>query len=251
MNSGRPTRRVTAGRAAAIVLAACCAACQAAGGGAQEFPKVEALRGEMIQTQLRSRGIRSPRVLEAMGRVPRHRFVPDPFQVDAYGDHPLPIGHGQTISQPFIVAYMTELIEPQPSDRVLEVGAGSGYQAAVLAELAGEVYSVEIVPELAERATRTLTELGYTNVHIRQGDGYVGWPEAAPFQKIILTAAPPDVPQALIDQLADGGVLIAPVGPADGIQVMTIVRKTGEGVVTEQTIGVRFVPMVPGDTERR
>jgi protein-L-isoaspartate(D-aspartate) O-methyltransferase len=176
--------------------------------------------------------------------VPRHLFVPPAQQRDAYDDHPLPIGFGQTISQPYIVAFMTEALALRPTDTVLEIGTGSGYQAAILGELAGEVYTIEIVPELATRAERTLTALGYANVHVRAGDGYRGWPEHAPFTKIILTAAPEAVPQALVEQLAVGGTMVLPVGPAGGSQELRILTKTPGGVTTERSLPVRFVPMV-------
>jgi protein-L-isoaspartate(D-aspartate) O-methyltransferase len=200
----------------------------------------------MVEEQIQRRGVTNERVLDAMRRVPRHEFVPDPFRAGAYQDHPLPIGHDQTISQPYIVAYMTELVDPQPTDRVLEIGTGSGYQSAVIAELAAEVYSIEIVDALAARARDTLTRLGYRNVQVRSGDGYGGWPEAAPFNKVIVTAAPPGLPQALVDQLAVGGTLVVPVGTQGSGQMMTVVRKTAEGVTSTQTIPVRFVPMVKG-----
>lgn len=200
----------------------------------------------MVEEQIQRRGVTNERVLDAMRRVPRHAFVPDPFGAAAYQDQPLPIGHDQTISQPYIVAYMTELVDPQPTDRVLEIGTGSGYQSAVMAELAAEVYSIEIVDALAARARDTLTRLGYRNVHVRSGDGYDGWPEAAPFNKVIVTAAPPGLPQALVDQLAVGGTLVVPVGSQGSGQMMTVVRKTAEGVTSTQTIPVRFVPMVKG-----
>jgi protein-L-isoaspartate(D-aspartate) O-methyltransferase len=196
----------------------------------------------MVETQIRARGITNEAVLAAMRAVPRGRFVPEDVRSSAFDDTPLPIGYGQTISQPFIVAYMTEAIEPVRSNRVLEIGTGSGYQAAVLAEIGCEVFSIEIVPELAERARATLSELGYTRVHVRRGDGYLGWPDQAPFDKIIVTAAPPEMPQALIDQLAVGGILIAPVGR--DFQTMTIVRKTPAGTTKTETIPVRFVPMI-------
>jgi protein-L-isoaspartate(D-aspartate) O-methyltransferase len=199
-------------------------------------------RTTMIDSQLRSRAITHPGVLDAMARVPRHRFVDPRLEDRAYADMALPIGEGQTISQPFIVAYMTQAIEPSATDRVLEIGTGSGYQAAVLAELVREVYTIEIVPPLARQAAALLQELGYTNIHTREGDGYAGWPEAAPFDKIVVTAAPDTMPQALVDQLAVGGILVAPVGR--GAQVMTILRKTPGGLVTHETIDVRFVPMV-------
>lgn len=198
----------------------------------------------MVDEQLRIRGIRDARVLDAMTRVPRHRFVPADQQHAAYGDHPLPIGFGQTISQPYIVAFMTEALDVRPTDVVLEIGTGSGYQAAILGELAKEVYSVEIVAELGERARQTLDALGYRNVHVRVGDGYQGWPEHAPFSRIILTAAPEEVPAALVDQLAVGGRMVLPVGPAGGDQELRIVTRTTDGVTTSPSLPVRFVPMV-------
>ena len=200
----------------------------------------------MVETQIRARGITHEGVLEAMRRVPRHRFVPDDQRSYAYEDTPLPIGSGQTISQPYIVGYMTAALEPAKTDRVLEIGTGSGYQAAVLAELVGEVYTIEIVPVLARQAALVLKDLGYTNVHTREGDGYRGWPDAAPFTKIIVTAAPEQVPQALVDQLAVGGMMVVPVGRGD--QMMTLIRKTTEGVVRRETIPVRFVPMIKKTT---
>ena len=201
-------------------------------------------RARMVDSQMRARGIKNVAVLDAMGRVAREHFVPPDLQSRAYEDGPLPIGDGQTISQPYIVAYMTEALDPQKTDRVLEIGTGSGYQAAVLAELVAEVYTIEIVPALSERARSVLTGLGYTNIRTRQGDGYAGWPESAPFDKIIVTAAPPEVPQALVDQLAVGGLMVVPVGRQNEIQMMTIIRKTGDGVVRRETIPVRFVPMI-------
>ena len=195
----------------------------------------------MIDEQLKGRDIRDAKVLEAMRRVPRHRFVPDSVREDAYSDHPLPIGHGQTISQPYIVAFMTEALDLKPTDRVLEIGTGSGYQAAVLAELAREVYTIEIVEPLAKSAAETLSALGYKNVHTRTGNGYLGWPEAAPFDKIMVTAAPDEVPPALVEQLAPGGLIAIPVGAI--IQELQIMRRTPEGLVTLKTLPVRFVPM--------
>lgn len=198
----------------------------------------------MVDEQLRVRGIRDARVLEAMARVPRHRFVPADQQHAAYGDHPLPIGFGQTISQPYIVAFMTEALDVRPTDVVLEIGTGSGYQAAILAELAREVYTVEIVAELGARATDTLAALGYRNVHVRVGDGYRGWPEHAPFSRIMLTAAPEEVPAALVEQLAVGGRMVLPVGPTGGDQELRILIRTAAGVTTQTSLPVRFVPMV-------
>ncbi len=202
-------------------------------------------RARMVASQLRGRDITNPAVLEAMGRVPRHRFVPAGLESQAYDDNPLPIGDGQTISQPYIVAYMTQVLEPAKTDRVLEIGTGSGYQAAVLAGLVKEVYTIEIVPSLGARAAALLTSLGYTNVHTRVGNGYAGWPDAAPFDKIIVTAAPEEIPAALVDQLAIGGVMAVPVGR--DFQLMTVLRKTAEGLLKQETMAVRFVPMIKKD----
>ena len=199
-------------------------------------------RARMVEDQLRARGIRDRAVLAAMGRVPRHRFVPEQVRHLAYADGALPIGFEQTISQPYIVAYMTEAAEVSRGEKVLEIGTGSGYQAAVLAELTREVYSVEIVPQLAVRAESTLRALGYRNVHTRTGDGYAGWKEHAPYHAILVTAAPDNVPQALVEQLAVGGRMVIPVGT--GQQEMRVIRKTNAGVVEETTIPVMFVPLV-------
>ncbi|MBI3050343.1 MAG: protein-L-isoaspartate(D-aspartate) O-methyltransferase [Acidobacteria bacterium] len=201
-------------------------------------------RDRMVADQIQRRGVANPRVLEAMRTVPRHRFVPATLQHLAYTDRPLPIGHGQTISQPFIVAYMSEALGVEPAHKVLEIGTGSGYQAAVLAHLARVVYTIEIVPELARRAAATLKELGYTSVHVREGDGYAGWPEQAPFDRIMVTAAPDRIPQPLIDQLRAGGRMVIPVGAAE--QWLTVVEKTATGVVQRRTIPVRFVPFTRG-----
>ena len=201
-----------------------------------------AARARMVDTQLRSRDIRNPAVLDALRRVSRHECVPETLRARAYDDGPLPIGDGQTISQPYIVAYMTQAIEPDKTDRVLEIGTGSGYQAAVLAELVSEVYTIEIVPTLAAQSAALLKRLGYTNIRTREGNGYAGWPDAAPFYKIIVTAAPESIPSALVDQLKVGGILVVPVGR--GFQMMTMVRKTDTGTVTKETMEVRFVPMI-------
>jgi len=223
-----------------MVVSALCHADQARGDSQDR--SIEARR--MVAEQLRARRIGDERVLAAMEKVPRHHFVPESEQAAAYRDSPLPIGHGQTISQPYIVAFMTEALRLTPEDIVLEIGTGSGYQAAVLGELAREVYTIELVPELAASATRTLASEGYRNVHVRAGDGYLGWPERAPFSKIIVTAAPEAVPGALVDQLAVGGTLILPVGPQHGAQELRILTKTANGVTTERSLAVRFVPMV-------
>jgi protein-L-isoaspartate(D-aspartate) O-methyltransferase len=186
----------------------------------------------------------SPRVRKAIEQVPRHRFVPETLRDAAYANRPLPIGEGQTISQPFIVALMTELLDPQPTDRVLEVGTGSGYQAAVLAECVAQVYTIEIVPTLGARAAAVLRDLGYRNVHARVGDGYQGWPEEAPFDGIVVTAAPDQVPQPLIEQLARGGRLVIPVGPREPNQELLLITKDASGqAVTTKKLEVRFVPL--------
>lgn len=205
-------------------------------------------RGRMVEEQLRARDIRSPRVQEAMRRVPRHLFVPESVRLEAYGDHPLPIGHDQTISQPYIVAFMTQALELEPSHRVLEIGTGSGYQAAVLAELAQTVYTIEIVAPLAERARQILTTLGYRNIDVRTGNGYLGWPEHAPFDRIIVTAAPDAVPPALTAQLKVGGLMAIPVGTTS--QELRILRRTTSGLDTLKTLPVRFVPMVGKPRDR-
>jgi len=188
-----------------------------------------------------------PRVAAAIGKVPRERFVPAPYADRADETRPLPIGHGKTISQPFVVALMTERAEPKPTDRVLEIGTGSGYQAAVLAELVARVYTIEIVRPLGERAAEVLQALGYANVEARIGDGYLGWPEAAPFDAIVVTAAPDHMPQPLVDQLAAGGRLIAPIGSRHGIQRLQLLRKDAQGrAVTRSVLDVRFVPLTRG-----
>jgi protein-L-isoaspartate(D-aspartate) O-methyltransferase len=201
-------------------------------------------RQRMVAEQLvpPGRDITNARLLSVMGRVPRHEFVPERLRPEAYTDHPLPIGHDQTISQPYIVAYMTERLEPKPSDRVLEIGTGSGYQAAVLAELVAEVYTIEIVRELAQRATSDLKRLGYTNVHVRAGDGYQGWPEAAPFDLIIATCAPEQIPRPLTEQLKEGGRMIIPVGPSRN-QDLVLLRKQGGRLEQRAVLPVSFVPM--------
>ena len=209
----------------------------------------QASRARMVETQIAARGVRDPRVLEAMRKVPRHLFV-DPSQREhAYEDHPLPIAANQTISQPYIVALMTELLALEPRARVLEIGTGSGYQSAVLGELAAEVYSIEIVPDLARAAGEKLRELGYTNVTVREGDGYRGWPEHAPFDGIIVTAAPERIPQPLIEQLATGGRMVIPVGGF--FQELKVFTKGADGRITEKDVlPVRFVPMT-GEAEQQ
>jgi protein-L-isoaspartate(D-aspartate) O-methyltransferase len=214
--------------------------------GRDRDPWAEA-RERMVREQIEARGIRNPDVLRVMRETPRHLFIPEPMRSAAYEDHPVPIGYGQTISQPYIVALMTELLEPHKDARVLEIGTGSGYQAAVLAPLVRHVYTIEIVRELAESAAALLKKLGYHNVTVRWGDGYLGWPEEAPFDRIILTAAPPDVPKALLDQLKPGGKLVAPVGSSVFGQDLIVVEKTRDGKIRRRSvIPVMFVPMVKG-----
>jgi protein-L-isoaspartate(D-aspartate) O-methyltransferase len=213
-----------------------------AGGAPDQGTPRAALPGEaMVAQQIEARGVKQPEVLDAMRRVPRDRFVPPDMRQHAYTDSPLPIGEGQTISQPYIVAVMTELLAPRSDMKVLEVGTGSGYQAAVLAEIVKDVYTIEILPGLARRAAGILAELGYENVHARIGDGYDGWPEHAPFDAIIVTAAPPSIPQPLLDQLAVGGRLVIPVG--EGYQELEVVTRTPDGFERRKVLPVRFVPM--------
>ena len=206
------------------------------------------LRDEMVRTQIASRGVRDPRVLEAMRTVPRHLFVPEEVRDEAYDDSPQPIGEGQTISQPYIVGLMSELLQLSPGDRVLEIGTGSGYQAAVLATMGCEVYSIEIRPELARTAEQRLRELHLDSVHVRTGDGYGGWPSAAPFAGIIVTAAPERVPEPLLDQLAAGGHMVIPVGAF--YQHLKVITRTADGFKERDVIPVRFVPMT-GKAEGR
>lgn len=214
---------------------------------AQATPEERRLR--MVREQLTSeapfrRAVSDSAVLAAMRAVPRHRFVPPALREAAYRDRPLPIGHGQTISQPWIVARMTELVRPEPGDTVLEVGTGSGYQAAVLAEIVDHVFTIEIVGELARSARRTLRELGYRNVTVRHGDGYRGWPAHAPFDAIVVTAAPEEIPQPLIEQLARGGRMVIPVGPQGRGQALTVLRRRSDGSIERRVVSaVRFVPM--------
>ena len=197
----------------------------------------------MVEQQLKPRGIKDERVLAAMAKVPREKFIPADAQADAYEDAPLPIGYDQTISQPYIVAFMTEQTRPRSSDRVLEIGSGSGYQAAILAELVADVYTIEIVESLAKTAEATLQRLGYKNVHIKFGDGYKGWPEEAPFDAIIVTCAPENVPQPLVDQLQNGGRMIIPVGERFAQQLYLLEKNDGQ-LKESVTLPVRFVPML-------
>jgi protein-L-isoaspartate(D-aspartate) O-methyltransferase len=205
--------------------------------------RFSAARRDMVETQIRRRGVADERVLTAMRKVPRHRFVPEALCAQAYDDHPLPIGEDQTISQPYIVALMTEILELKATDRVLEIGTGSGYQAAVLAELAAQVYSIDRVASLADSAQRLLAALGYKNIHIRVGDGTLGWPEQAPFDAIMVTAGAPKIPRPLTEQLALGGRLVIPVGDRWS-QTLTLARQTKDGLKFEYHGGCRFVRLI-------
>ena len=211
---------------------------------AQDDSSYDAAREAMVREQIAGRGIRDRRVLEALRRVPRHSFIPAAERARAYDDGPVPIGQGQTISQPYIVALMTELVRPQPGDRVLEVGTGSGYQAAVLARLVKHVYTIELEETLARSATAVLRELQFENITVRTGDGYGGWPEHAPFDIVIVTAAPEHIPQPLIDQLKPGGRLIVPVGPRFSVQQLQLLEKDANGAIkTTEVSPVMFVPL--------
>ena len=204
----------------------------------------DAAREAMVREQIAERGVRDPRVIEAMRQVPRHLFVPLPDRERAYADAPVPIGEGQTISQPYIVALMTELVRPQPTDRALEVGTGSGYQAAVLSRVVEHVYTIELEETLGRRAEGVLRELKHDNVTVRIGDGYAGWPEHAPFDIIMVTAAPEQIPQPLIDQLKPGGRLIVPVGPRFTVQQLQLIEKDAAGAIhTKNVSPVMFVPL--------
>ena len=222
--------------------------CNGAHGGDPEPVDFAVARERMVADQVEARGIADPRVLAAMRAVPREQLVPEDVRASAYEDRPLPIGHGQTISQPYIVAEMSAQLELSGDERVLEIGTGSGYQAAILGELAREVYTIEIVEPLAERAAADLERLGYENVHVCAGDGYKGWPEEAPFDAIIVTAAPDHVPQPLIDQLAVGGRMVIPIGR--GIQSLTLITRDERGVKRKTLLGVMFVPMT-GEAQQK
>lgn len=200
-------------------------------------------RRRMVEEQIAARGIRDPRVLEAMAKVPRHAFVPEGQWHHAYEDHPLPIGDGQTISQPYIVAAMTEALELEPTSKVLEIGTGSGYQAAVLASIAKMVYTVEIIRDLSVRASLILRRLDIRNVRFRVGDGHLGWPEFAPYDRVMVTAAAENMPYPLVEQMVEGGKMVVPVGP-EGSQVLTLLVKHGKKVVQRHLMGVAFVPFV-------
>jgi len=228
------------------------AAIAAAGCGQKPTPAFDlaAQRQRMVTEQLKARGISDERVLNAMNKVPREEFVPPDSRAGSYEDGPLPIGYGQTISQPYIVAFMTEQLRLKRSDRVLEIGTGSGYQAAILAELMSEVYSIEIVEPLAKNAEATLQRLGYENVHVKIGDGYKGWPEAAPFDAIIVTCAPDKVPQPLVDQLKDDGRMVIPVGDRFAQELYLFEKKNGQ-LKQSATLPVRFVPMAGEASEHK
>jgi protein-L-isoaspartate(D-aspartate) O-methyltransferase len=200
----------------------------------------------MVREQIEARGVKDRRILEVLRNTPRHQFVPSELQAHAYEDRPLPIGYGQTISQPYIVALMTEMLDVGREMKVLEIGTGSGYQAAVLSPLVQKLYTIEIVPELARSAQTTLERLGYRNVTVKHGDGYLGWPEAAPFDRIILTAAPPEIPPVLVDQLKPGGKMVAPVGGSEYQQLIVLEKQTDGSARVRSTVPVSFVPMVRG-----
>lgn len=205
-------------------------------------------REEMITRHIQNRGITDPAVLQALREVPREEFVPEALRPQAYEDNPLPIGHNQTISQPYIVALMTQLLALKPTDRVLEVGTGSGYQAAILGRLAAAVFSLEIVEPLAREARETLERLGFRNVHVRTGDGYLGWPEESPFDAIIVTCAPDHVPPDLVRQLREGGRMVIPIGPEGGVQELLLMEKSHGTLEKKSVLPVRFVPLTRPDT---
>ena len=214
-------------------------------GCSQNTDSYENQRKIMVEDQIKRRGVKDVGVLKAVQKVEREKFVPEKYRDLAYSDNPLPIGHQQTISQPYIVAYMTEHLQVSKSHNVLEIGTGSGYQAAILAEMAHHVFTIEIIPELAESAEKVLMELGYENITVRTGDGYKGWPEEAPFDRIMVTAAPNEIPEKLVEQLAPNGRMILPVGGSIFAQYLWLVQKDKEGIVTkEKILAVRFVPMV-------
>jgi len=240
-------------RAPALALIAALVACQSgepSRRSAADGDHAARQRSAMVRAQIEERGLRDPALLAAMRKVPRHELVPAAVQGDAYADHALPIGFDQTISQPYIVALMTSLAAVERGDKVLEVGTGSGYQAAVLAEMGARVFTIEIVEPLARRAAADLERLGYGRVHVRAGDGYQGWPSEAPFDAIIVTAAPPEVPAPLKQQLKPGGRLVIPVGSSGGIQELRVITRTEAGFREEPATAVRFVPMT-GEAQRR
>ena len=232
-------------RAAALVISLTVAIVAAGSSETIETADRADERARMVATQIAARDVSDPRVLAALRAVPRHRFVPAPMDAHAYEDSPLPIGLRQTISQPYIVAKMTELLRLQPTDRVFELGTGSGYQAAIASRVAAEVYTVEIFPELAERAKATVAELGYRNVHVRAGDGTLGWPEKAPFDALLVTAAMPEIPKRLVEQLKPGGRAVMPIGEPDAVQMLVYLEKTESGEIQRRDVfEVRFVPVL-------
>jgi protein-L-isoaspartate(D-aspartate) O-methyltransferase len=258
--SMRPFRRflssVAALGAVSLNSAGCAqadnAGCKVEPGAEREEDRAFTKENLSLVESIREKGVKNERVLKAIAGVPRHRFVDESLKQNSYEDNPLPIGQGQTISQPFIVAYMTDALDLQGDERVLEIGTGSGYQAAVLSKLARTVYSVEIIPELASKAKAALTACGIANVHQKVGDGYQGWRDQAPFDAIIVTAAPPAIPENLVEQLRTGGTLVLPVGENGEVQWLLRLKKNADGSVSKQTlIPVRFVPMVPQTSDRK
>ena len=237
------TKKMTIAISAILILPLVLTQCTDGKRVSDSNPKGElkAMREKMVETQIKARGVKDPRVLSALLKIERHRFVPEKYLDSAYSDQPLPIGEGQTISQPYIVALMTELLELKGNEKVLEIGTGSGYQAAVLAELAKEVYTIEIIEPLASTARERLSELGYQNVKVKAGDGYLGWPEVAPFDAIIVTAAPDHIPQPLVEQLKEGGRMVLPLGTFTQ-ELKKIVKRSGK-METIDVIPVLFVPM--------
>ncbi|MDF1551249.1 MAG: protein-L-isoaspartate(D-aspartate) O-methyltransferase [Bacteroidales bacterium] len=203
----------------------------------------KSLREQMVKKQIKARGISDAKVLEAMQKVERHQFVPRNYLSKAYDDGPLPIGEGQTISQPYIVAYMTEILKLSGDEKVLEIGTGSGYQAAILGEVAKQVYTIEVIDKLGNKAKKLLKELGYKNIEVKVGDGYQGWKEHAPYDAIIVTCSPTHIPEALKEQLAEGGIMVIPVGQRFAQQLILLTKKSGK-LVKKQTLAVRFVPMI-------
>jgi protein-L-isoaspartate(D-aspartate) O-methyltransferase len=244
MQNGNAARRQRV-RMHTAVLSACVLMCMSSGTWqARADQDFESARHRMVEQQVAARGVKNRQVLRAMRTVPRHRMIPEAYRMDPYGDHPVPIGYGQTISQPFIVGYMTEQLRLEPGDKVLEIGTGSGYQAAVLGQITTNVYTIEIIPDLAALAVRTLTELGYGQINVRQGDGYAGWPEEGPWDAIVVTAAAEHVPPPLVQQLKPGGVMCIPVGSQFGVQYLLLVEKNRQGrVSTRNLMPVRFVPL--------
>ncbi len=232
-----------------FLIAAAVFSCSGKQDTVMDESRFAALRQRMVRRQIVARGVKDSLVIRAMETVPRHHFVPENHWAEAYADHPVPIGEGQTISQPYIVAFMTEQLHVGPHNRVLEIGTGSGYQAAVLAQIADSVFTIEILPELAQRAKSVLNELRYQNIVVRQGDGYHGWEEKAPFDAIIVTAAPPKIPPVLLEQLKVGGIMVLPVG--EYVQELVVVHKTARGMDMQNVLPVRFVPMTGEIRKRR